>query len=197
MPERLNPNSQVGTDLLRSCVPTAGGVQRMAEELSSLRNFLHEHLLAPTYSGFSQAQARSRIEESSLPHLMRETCSAINHEAGRHLVDGHYYLPPQPMVNSFAFVLRTTEFVMQLETTGLGPCLVFIVRKWRDRPPSDFLGWLFRLLDVPPCRVHVPYAYMVNENIVSEQEVKRWFFFLLSGLDRQYAPTLPLWRAAK
>jgi hypothetical protein len=128
---------------------------------------------------------------------MRETCAAINHEAGRYLVEGHYYLPPEPMINSFVFVRRTTEFVMQLEATGRGPSLVFIVRKWRDRPPSDFLGWLFRLLDVPPCRVRVPCAYVINQDVVSEQEVKRWFFFLLSGLDRQYAPTLPLRPAAR
>jgi hypothetical protein len=157
----------------------------------SVRSFLYKHHLAPADSQFSQAQARSRIDKSSLPRLMRETCAAINSESGTYLLEAHCYLPPQPMVNSFTFVRRKTEYTMQLEAGALGPTLVFIVRKWRDRPPSDFLGWLFRLLNVPPCSVNVPYSYQVNENTVSAHEVKRWFFFLLSDLDRKYAPELP------
>jgi hypothetical protein len=159
---------------------------------NDVREFLVKRGLTIKNGALSQADARARSERYGLPTLMRNTCAFINEQAGEVLVEGHYYLPPQPLVNSFSFVRRDTEYIMQLEAI-LTPRLVFVERKWRDRPPSDFFNWICSVVSPPPpCRVQIPYACEIPDQPFSEEEVKKWFFYLLSGLQRSHMPSRQL-----
>ena len=156
---------------------------------SDLREFLDKRGLTMKNGASSQADARARLERYGLPSLMQDTCAFINEQAGGVLIQGHDYLPPQPLVNSFTFVRHGTEFTMQLEAHST-PRLVFVERKWRNRPPSDFFNWICSLIAPrPPCHVQIPYSCEVPDRPASEDEVKQWFFYLLSGLQRSHMPS--------
>jgi hypothetical protein len=159
----------------------------MRGEPTSVREFLEMYYLAKKKNAFSVAESRSRIEQSGLPDLMETVSRAINGEAGRVIVDAHFYLSPQPLVNSFTFVRDDTEYVMQLEVGAANPVVKFVVRKWEDHSRSDFVRWVLRLLGCPPLHVSVAYTYEILER-ASEKNVQRWFFFLLSGFNSRFLP---------
>ena len=161
----------------------------MANTLVSLKYFLQERHLTRKNDGVPLAQARQRLEQSQLLKTMRDICAAINTEAGTVIVDEHHYLPPEPVVSSFAFSRGQTEYVMRLELSGPRPSLAFITRKWRDTSPNRVYGWFYRFVDLEPLSMNLTFSCEIKEENVSDEEVKRCFYYLLSGLSRSYTPS--------
>jgi hypothetical protein len=159
----------------------------MLDQRTSVREFLEKRRLVNKKNDFSAAERRSRLETSGLPRLMESVCDTINREAGRVIVDGHSYMAPQPLVNCFTFIRHDMEYVMQLELHGANPILVFVARKWRDGSANSFIRWFVRLI-LPVASESIVHTCQVEENCVSEQDVKAWFFYLLSGLRRRFLP---------
>jgi hypothetical protein len=160
----------------------------MASTLLSLKDFLQQRHLTQKNSGFPLAQMRQRIEKSQLLRTMQEICAAINTEAGTVIVDEHHYLPPEPVVSSFAFAKDQTEYVMRLELWGPRPSLLFMTRKWRDASSNRLCRWVYRLAEVEPLSVTFKFSCELQEEDASEEEIKRCFYYLLSGLSRSYTP---------
>ena len=156
---------------------------------SSLKNFLDERHLTSKKPGFSAVRARQRLEQSKLLRSMREICASINTQAGAVVVDEHHYLPPEPVVSSFAFSKGHTEYVMRLELWGRRPALVFVTRKWRDASANRFLRWIYRLAEVEPLSINFKYSCELEGDTASLEEIERCFYFLLSGLNRRYMPS--------
>ncbi len=156
---------------------------------TSLKNFLDERHLTSKKLGFSVARARQRLEQSELLKSMREICASINTQAGTVVVDEHHYLPPEPVVSSFAFSKGHTEYVMRLELWGRRPSLVFVTRKWRDASANRFLRWIYRLAEVEPLSINFKYSCELEGDTASPEEIERCFYFLLSGLNRRYVPS--------
>ena len=161
----------------------------MANTLVSLKDFLHDRQLTRKSSGVPLAQARQRLEQSQLLKSMRDICAAINTEAGTVIVDEHHYLPPELVVSSFAFARGQTEYVMRLELSGPRPSLVFIKRKWRDTSPNRLFRWICRFAELEPLSVNLKFTCALQEEDVSGEELKRCFYYLLSGLSRSYIPS--------
>jgi hypothetical protein len=157
----------------------------------SLHDFLKEQHLTRNESDFTRLQARERLRKSQLLQTMQDVCAAINRETGRVIVEEHHYLPPEPVVSSFTFVKGETEYLMRLELWGTSPALVFISRKWRDFSTKiDFFRWIYRITELEPVTMSVRFSCQLEKEEVSEQEVQRWFVYLLSGLRRSYIPSL-------
>jgi hypothetical protein len=161
----------------------------MASKLMSLKNFLQERHLTRKNDGIFLALTRQRLEESPLLKTMRDVCAAINSEAGTMIVDEHHDLPPEPVVSSFASTRGQTEYVMRLEVWSERPSLLFVTRKWRDSSQSPLLQWLYRLAEVEPLSVTLKFSFEIQEDDASEERIKQYFFYLLSGFSRSYIPS--------
>jgi len=74
------------------------------------------------------------------------------------LVEEYHYLPPEPVVSSFAFTRGHTEYVMRLEHWGPTPSLVFAMRKWRDASPNRLLRWFRQFARLEPLTVNFKYV---------------------------------------
>jgi len=163
--------------------------EQMANTLVSLKDFLQERHLTQKNNGLPLAQARQRLEKSQVLKTMRDICAAINTEAGTVVVDEHLYLPPEPVVSSFTFTRGQTEYVMRLELWGPRPSLVFVTRKWRDASPNRLLRWVYQLAELEPLSMNFKFTCELQEEDVSGEEIKRCFYYLLSGLSRSYVPS--------
>jgi hypothetical protein len=119
---------------------------------------------------------------------MLEVCSSINTQAGTVVVDQHHYLPPEPVISSFAFSRGATEYVMRLELCDQKPSLVFVTRKWRDFSAGRLFRWIYRLAEVEPLRVNFKYSCEIEEGNTSIEKIEKCLYFLLSGFDRRYRP---------
>ncbi len=161
----------------------------MANTLVSLKDFLQERHLTRKNDGLPLAQARQRLEQSQLLKTMRDICAAINKEAGTIIVNEHYYLPPEPVVSSFAFTKGHTDYVMRLELWGPRPSLVFVTRRWRDASSNRLFRWIYQLAEMEPLSVNFKFSCELREENVSAEEIKRCFYYLLSGLSRSYTPS--------
>jgi|HubBroStandDraft_2_1064218.scaffolds.fasta_scaffold00851_5 hypothetical protein len=164
----------------------------MADTLIPLKDFLERRHLTRRNDAFPLIQARQRLENSELFKTMRDICAAINTEAGTMVVDEHHYLPPEPVVSSFAFTTGPTEYVMRLELWGPRPSLSFVTRKWRDASSNRFFRWVYRLAELEPLSTNLKFTCELQQDDVSAEEIKRCFYYLLSGLSRAYIPSFRL-----
>jgi hypothetical protein len=169
-----------------------GDQTQMAIAITSLKNFLPERHLTRTKPRFLVLRARQHLEKSEFLKTMREICASINAQAGTVVVDEHQYLPPEPVISSFAFSKGATEYVMRLEIRNQKSSLVFVTRKWRDSSASRFLRWIYKLAEVEPLSVKFKYSCEIKEDDASLQEIAQCFYFLLSGLNRRYRPSFRL-----
>jgi len=161
----------------------------MADTSISLKDFLRQRRLIQRNNEIQSAQTRQRLEESQLLKTIEQVCGAINTEAGTVIVEEHHYLPPEPVVSSFAFVRGHTEYVMRLELWGPKPMLVFAVRRWRDASPNRLLRWFYQFARSEPVTVNFKFVRELDKDNASAEEIKGCFFYLLSGLSRAYVPS--------
>ena len=52
------------------------------------------------------------------------------------------------------------------------------------------MRWFGRKVQEDPLTVDIKLAGEIQEETISERQVQKWFFYLLSGLNRSYMPTL-------
>jgi hypothetical protein len=168
--------------------PFAKALRDVRDGSASLAQFLRERRLISANEGDALERGRERVEESGLLRMMQETCTAINELAGRTVVDSHSFLAPDPTLGCFIFGEGASEFTLRLELRGASPFLVFAERRWRDTATNDFVRWAYRLVEVEPMSVAVKLIHEFQGDSVSADEVRQWFFYLISGFDRAYTP---------
>jgi hypothetical protein len=168
----------------------------MANTLAPLKDFLEERRLIQKDNGLALAQTRQRLEESLLLKTMRDICNAINTQAGTIIVDEHQYLPPEPVLSSFGYTRGQMDYVMRLELRGLRPSLVFVTRKWRDASPNRIFRWFYQFARLEPLSVNLKFNCELEEDEVSEEELRQCFYYLLSGFSRSYIPSFRVHRSA-
>ncbi|HET7106236.1 MAG TPA: hypothetical protein VFI38_05450 [Candidatus Acidoferrum sp.] len=161
----------------------------MANTIASPKSFLEERNLSCKQPAGYESQARQRLQESEFSKSMLEICSSINAQAGTVVVDQHHYLPPEPVISSFAFSRGPAEYVMRLELCDRKPSLVFVTRKWRDFSASGVFRWLYWLANVEPLHVSFKYSCEIDEASASIEEIEKCFRFLLSGFARRHRPS--------
>ena len=156
---------------------------------SSLAEFLRERQLITTDDTYTIERARERVEEAGIVRMMLETCDLINKIAGRTIVDVHSFLPPIPILCCFIFVENGTEYFMRLEMQGTIPTLIFAERNCRDAVSNDFVRWAHRLANIDPVTITVKLRYEFHDISVSVEQVREWFKYLVSGMDRSHVPS--------
>jgi len=156
---------------------------------SSLAEFLRERQLITTDDTYTIERARERVEEAGIVRMMLETCDLINKIAGRTIVDVHSFLPPIPILCCFIFVENGTEYFMRLEMQGTIPTLIFAERNCRDTVSNDFVRWAHRLANIDPVTITVKLTHEFPDISVSVEQVREWFKYLVSGMDRSHVPS--------
>src|SRR4029077_16871649 len=156
---------------------------------ASLVEFLRERQLITRYDIYSMERARQRVEETGIVQMMLETCDLINKIAGRNIVDVHSFLPPIPILCCFIFVEGGTEYFMRLEMEGTIPTLIFAERNCRDTVSNDFVRWVHRLANIEPVTINVKLVHEFQDVCVSVEQVREWFKYLVSGMDRSHMPS--------
>ena len=171
------------------CDVTAKTLSDSRKGLDSLAEFLSQRQLITTDDTCGMERAREQLEETGVVHMMLETCNLINKMAGRTIVDMHSFVPPIPILCCFIFVKDRTEYFMRLELQGPIPTLIFAERTCRDAVTNDFVRWVLRLADIEPVTINVKLVHEFQEVCVSVDQVREWFKYLVSGLDRSYTPS--------
>lgn len=205
-----NPNARTGTDpeeqidmgiLSKWTTMTPGtsvtkldlgGTKTLSDsrqDSASLTEFLRERQLIETdYSG-AEETSRKRIEDSGLVQMMLDTCATINNMVGRTVVDVHSFLPPIPILCCFIYAEGGSEYFLRLELQGAIPTLIFAERSCRDTVTNDFVRWVHRLANVEPVTINVKLVHEFQDLGVSVEQVREWFKYLISGLNRSRTPS--------
>ena len=157
-------------------------------EASLLAEFLRERHLITVDCAVDIEQGRQLVEKSGLLPIMFDTCTAINTLAKKVIVDGHSFLPPEPILCCFTYVEDGAEYFMRLELQGATPTLVFSEQRWRDEVTIDFVRWIHRLAGIEPITTNIKLVHEFQDISVSVQQVREWFVYLLSGMDHSRAP---------
>ena len=171
------------------CAVTEQTLSDSRKDPASLAEFLRERQLITKDDTYGVERARERVEEAGIVRMMLETCDLINKIAGRTIVDVHSFLPPIPILCCFIFVEQGTEYFIRLELQGTIPTLIFAERNCRDTVTNDFVRWAHRLANVDPVTITVKLTHEFQEIRVSVEQVREWFKYLVSGLDRSHMPS--------
>jgi len=156
---------------------------------ASLVEFLRERQLISTDDNYGMERARQRVEETGVVHMMFETCDLFNKIAGSAIVDVHSFLPPIPILCCFIFVEGGTEYFMRLELQDTIPTLIFAERNCRDTVTNDFVRWAHRLANIEPVSITVKLVHEFQDVRASVEQVREWFKYLVSGMDRSHIPS--------
>ena len=157
-------------------------------ESSSLAEFLREQHLITVDCAADIEHGRQLVETSGLLPIMFDTCTAINMLAKKVIVDGHSFLPPEPILCCFTYVVDGAEYFMRLELQGATPTLVFSVQRWRDAVTSDFVRWVYRLAGIEPITTNIKLVHEFQVISVSVPQVRQWFMYLISGMEHLRKP---------
>lgn len=161
----------------------------MSRRPPSLWEFL-EHHVAQSENDAHQALLRERLARSELLTVMDRIADTVNAKAGDLLIDAQSYLPPEVLVRSFSFRKGETEYLLQLESWGSDPTLVFLARYCRGPTFMAWCGWIYRLFGADEYVIEVKFRSQFRMDDVTEADVERWFTYLISGFDQAFAPSV-------
>jgi hypothetical protein len=171
------------------CDVTERILSDLRKDPASLVEFLRERQLISADDTYGMERARQRVEETGVVHRMLETCDLFNKIAGRRIVDVHSFLPSIPILCCFIFVEGGTEYFMRLELQGTIPTLIFAERNCRDTETNDFVRWAHRLANIEPVTITVKLVHEFRDVRASVEQVRQWFKYLVSGMDRSHIPS--------
>jgi hypothetical protein len=162
----------------------------MSRRTPSLWQFLEQSAMGRD-SDRNLVLFREQLDRSELLATMGRVADAVNAKAGELLIDVQSYLPPEALVRSFWFHRQGQDYVLQLESWGPQPTVVFLTRKWRSLLFPNFLSWFYYLLGMEESVVDVRYSSLFRAERITEADVEKWFTYLISGFDRAFAPSIP------
>jgi hypothetical protein len=128
---------------------------------------------------------RTQLEECQLPERIRQTAAAINVEVGYqalHLLD---FLPPQRSVLRLSFSKKKTEYIMEIVLRTSGPAVVF---HYVTGTPGSWQRYLYGYSR--SVRSHIALKQDFKPTIITNEILRAWFSFLLSGFDKKFNPGL-------
>jgi hypothetical protein len=158
-------------------------------ESSALAAFLREQHLITVDCGADIEHGRQLVEKSGLLPIMFDTCTVINTLAKRVIVDGHSFLPPEPILCCFTYLEDGAEYFMRLELQAATPTLVFSELRWRDEVTSDVVRWVYRLAGIEPITANIKLVHEFQDISVSVEQVREWFKYLISGMEHSHKPS--------
>jgi hypothetical protein len=162
----------------------------MSRRPLSLWDFLERHFARRKNDAYL-ASLREQLDRSELLLTMEGVADAINEKAGDLLIEVQSYLPPEALVRSFSFRKADKDYILQLESWGPRPTLVFLMRQWRGPLFLSSFGWIYRLFGVEEYVIDVTFSSLLRAEDVSEADVEGWFIYLISEFDHAFVPSVP------
>lgn len=159
----------------------------MGRRPPSLWSYSERHL-ARREKNAQLALLREQLDKSELLVLMEHIAEEVNARAGDLVIEVQSYLPPEPLVRSFSFRKGDKDYILQLESWGSNPTLVFLMRNWSGPLALSALGWIYRLFGLDEYGVGVKFTSSLQAQEVTEADVETWFIYLISGFDRDFVP---------
>lgn len=156
----------------------------------SLWDFLERNVIR-TDNDAQLASFREQLDKSELLVMMEHLAAEVNESAGGLVIDVQTYLPPEPLVRSFSFQKGDKDYTLQLESWGPNPGLTFIMRQWRGPLLLSSFGWILRLLGVQEYVMVVKFRSPISAEEATHADVEKWFMYLISGFNRQFARAAP------
>jgi hypothetical protein len=168
-------------------LPFEGKETDMALRTPSLWNYLERHL-ARRENSAHLALLREQLDKSELMMWMVHIADKVNKRARKLVIDVQSYLPPEPLVRSFSFRKGDKEYILQLESWGPNPTLVFLMRNWSSPLALNAFGWIYCLFGLDQCGIGVKFTWPLQAEEVTEADVEKWFIYLISGFERAFVP---------
>ena len=162
----------------------------MSRREPSLWQFLEHHVNGRDNRRYL-ALFREQLDQSELLTTMGRIADAVNEKAGNLVIDVQSYLAPEALVRSFTFHKGDQDYILQLESWGPRPTVVFLRRKWRSPRFLNSFGWIYRLFGVEEYKIEVSYSSLFRAELVTEANIEKWFTYLISGFGRAFAPSVP------
>jgi hypothetical protein len=70
-----------------------------------------------------------------------------------------------------------------------GDTIIFAERNCRDAVTNDFVRWAHRLANIEPVTITVKLVHEFQDVRVSVEQVREWFKYLASAMDRSHMPS--------
>jgi len=128
-------------------------------------------------------QFRAQVEECRLAEVIGKIAGEINHSAGYHVVDYQDFLPPQKIVARAVFAKNGTRNFLDILLREDGVLLLFYTLKRSSTRRDRYFPWYTRRKGAT---IHV--KEIIDPEGISEEDVRKWFTYLLSGLDKKLKP---------
>jgi hypothetical protein len=126
---------------------------------------------------------RTLVEECHLPERIQQTVVTVNKEVGYqalHLLD---FLPPHRSILHLSFCKKKTKYTMEIVLRTSGPAVVF------HSVPRAIGAWNRYLFGCSrDSRSHIAFKQNFIPGEITDESIKVWFSFLLSGFDKKFDP---------
>jgi len=132
------------------------------------------------------AGVRKRVEESGLLDRMHALRERINQQARGLVVDEQLFLPPHHVLRRYSFGSNGIEHVMQISVHTSGPRVDFFSQDRNGRRYS-YVRYLYHR-DSGDLRSDMKLSFALDSVRVGEDDLRRWFSYLLWGLQPKFKP---------
>jgi hypothetical protein len=130
---------------------------------------------------------RAQLEESQLLERIHETVATINGKVGYQVLYMLDFLPPQRSVLRLSFSKNKTEYIMEIVLRTSGPAVVF---HSVTRASGSWDRYLHG--SSPSLGAHIAFNQNFKPAEISNETMRTWFSFLLSGFKRKFHPGMRL-----
>jgi len=128
---------------------------------------------------------RTLLEESHLPERIRQTAETVNKEVGYHALYLLDFSPPQRSILYLSFSKKKSEYIMEIVLRTAGPSVVF---HSVTRAPGAWERYLYGYSRTSGSRI--AFNQNFNPAEITDETVRIWFSFLLSGFDKKFDPAI-------
>jgi hypothetical protein len=129
--------------------------------------------------------SRAQLEKYQMPERVRQTAAAVNEKIGDQALYLLDFLPPQHSVVRLSFWKNKTEYVMKIVLRTSGPAVIFqsvtgVYGSWRRYICGVSHSW----------GSHVAFKQTFMPAKITDEIIRHWFRFLLSGFDKKFKPEM-------
>ncbi len=122
----------------------------------------------------------AQLEKCQFLERIEEVVEEVNQTAGRDILHLDYFLPPQSSFLKITFSRSRVEHVMKIVLWSTGPALIFYSH---NESSADY--------DRRTANPAIEFVQYIQPEEVTEDDIQRWFSYLLSGFKRKFRPVSP------
>jgi hypothetical protein len=129
--------------------------------------------------------SRAQLDKYQIPERVRQTAAAVNEKIGDQALYLLDFLPPQHTVVRLSFSKNKTEYIMKIVLRTSGPAVVFqsvagVHGSWQR--------YIYRASHAGGS--HVAFKRTFIPAKITDEIIRSWFRFLLSGFDKKFRPEM-------